>query len=81
MFRFFRSGDNVGFLIEMAPDRTAMFWTTTGLLDPDIVEFPLKHKLLRMSFRSSFQGRRKGHNTPFMRCEMGPIASTAWPIG
>jgi len=74
VFRFFRSGDNVGFLIAMAPDRTAMFWTTTGLLDPDLVEFPLKHPLSECRFVPYSKADEKGQNTPFMRCEMGPIA-------
>ncbi len=74
VFRFFRSGDNVGFLIAMAPDRTAMFWTTTGLLDPDLVEFPLKHPLSECRFGPHSKADEKGQNTPFMRCEMGPIA-------
>ena len=50
VFQFFRSGDNVGFLIDDGADRTAMFWTTTGLLDPDLVKVPLKDALAECRF-------------------------------
>ncbi len=73
VFRFFRSGDNVGFLIAMAPNRSAMFWTTTALLDPDLVEFPLKNELSECRFGPYSKADEKGQNTAFRRCEMGPI--------
>ena len=44
-FYSFRRNDNVGFLIPMSDDRTAMMWTTTALLDPDPVKGPLKEAL------------------------------------
>ena len=50
-----------------------MLWTTTGLLDPDLVEFPLKDKLVDCQF-SLYRGRdEKGETTTFRGCVMGPI--------
>ena len=46
VFQLFRSAHNVGFLIPMSGDRTALLWTTTGLLDPDPIEFKLASRKL-----------------------------------
>jgi len=73
VFHFFRKGDNVGFLIDMAPEQTAMLWTTTGLLDPDMVKFPLKDKLVDCQFSSYSRPDEKGETTTFRGCVMGPI--------
>ena len=73
VFQFFRKDDNVGFLIDMAPERTAMLWTTTGLLDPDMIEFPLKDKLVDCQFSPYSRPDEKGETTSFRGCVMGPI--------
>jgi hypothetical protein len=69
VFHSFRNGDNVGFLIDVAPGRKSMFWTTTGLLDPDPVKFPDRFVDCRFIPDSKAQERSAiGHG-----CEMGPI--------
>ena len=73
LIRSFRSGDRVGFLIALEGNRTAMLWTSTGLIDPDSVEAPLQYPVKACVFKSDSKISRMGERQPNMKCEMGPI--------
>ena len=73
-FYSFRRNDNVGFLIPMSDDRTAMMWTTTALLDPDPVKGPLKEALADCEFFPSRRPDETGEAKMYRKCEMGPIS-------
>ncbi len=66
--RSFRSGDRVGFLIALEDNVTALLWTTTGLVDPDLVSTPLEHPLAPCEFKPVSEASPTNLN-----CEMGPI--------
>ena len=74
VFKFFRRGDNVGFLVDMTQDRTAMLWTTTALADPDPVKEPLKEPLADCKFAITRRPDDKGEAKTYRGCVMGPIS-------
>ena len=70
VFHYFRSGDRVGFLIDMAPDRKSVFWTTTGLLDPDTAAPTVD--LVPCDFSPDPKADERSNSVEYS-CEMGPI--------
>ena len=63
-----------GFLIDMAPEQTAMLWTTNGFAGSGCGgKFQLKDKLVDCQFRSLLQKPYEKGETHFLKgCVMGP---------